>query len=163
MSPEWTEESWRRRPELNRGWRFCRPLPYRLATAPLRLTTVRETDDSSAGLETGPTTTLDETHAEHDHTILSPGAASTETRRRRLNERMPYRLILLVGCLVLTAKYAFDPEASVPGRVTVGLATAASLFFPDSLKWYIAGILVQLTVSLFVILRFKLEGTQIRR
>jgi hypothetical protein len=27
--------SWRRRPELNRGWRFCRPLPYRLATAPL--------------------------------------------------------------------------------------------------------------------------------
>ena len=27
-------ESWRRRPDLNRGWRFCRPLPYHLATAP---------------------------------------------------------------------------------------------------------------------------------
>src|SRR4029077_9817843 len=27
-------EGWRRRPDLNRGWRFCRPLPYRLATAP---------------------------------------------------------------------------------------------------------------------------------
>ncbi len=26
---------WRRRPDLNRGWRFCRPLPYHLATAPL--------------------------------------------------------------------------------------------------------------------------------
>ena len=28
-------EKWRRRPDLNRGWRFCRPLPYHLATAPL--------------------------------------------------------------------------------------------------------------------------------
>ena len=28
-------KSWRRRPDLNRGWRFCRPLPYHLATAPL--------------------------------------------------------------------------------------------------------------------------------
>ena len=27
-------EGWRRRPDLNRGWRFCRPLPYHLATAP---------------------------------------------------------------------------------------------------------------------------------
>ena len=26
---------WRRRPDLNRGWRFCRPLPYHLATAPV--------------------------------------------------------------------------------------------------------------------------------
>ena len=25
---------WRRRPDSNRGWRFCRPLPYHLATAP---------------------------------------------------------------------------------------------------------------------------------
>ena len=28
-------EFWRRRPDLNRGWRFCRPLPYHLATAPV--------------------------------------------------------------------------------------------------------------------------------
>jgi hypothetical protein len=28
------EKDWRRRPDLNRGWRFCRPLPYHLATAP---------------------------------------------------------------------------------------------------------------------------------
>jgi hypothetical protein len=27
--------NWRRRPDLNRGWRFCRPLPYHLATAPV--------------------------------------------------------------------------------------------------------------------------------
>src|SRR4029453_4452305 len=30
-----TKEIWRRRPDLNRGWRFCRPLPYHLATAPV--------------------------------------------------------------------------------------------------------------------------------
>ena len=30
------KENWRRRPDLNRGWRFCRPLPYHLATAPIR-------------------------------------------------------------------------------------------------------------------------------
>src|SRR5687768_767888 len=35
MSPEWTINCWRRRPDLNRGWRFCRPLPYHLATAPV--------------------------------------------------------------------------------------------------------------------------------
>ena len=29
-----SRQSWRRRPDLNRGWRFCRPLPYHLATAP---------------------------------------------------------------------------------------------------------------------------------
>ena len=29
------EGFWRRRPDLNRGWRFCRPLPYHLATAPV--------------------------------------------------------------------------------------------------------------------------------
>ena len=27
--------NWRRRPDLNRGSRFCRPLPYHLATAPV--------------------------------------------------------------------------------------------------------------------------------
>jgi hypothetical protein len=29
-------KNWRRRPDLNRRWRFCRPLPYHLATAPFR-------------------------------------------------------------------------------------------------------------------------------
>src|SRR5262245_36847257 len=29
-----SSNDWRRRPDLNRGWRFCRPLPYHLATAP---------------------------------------------------------------------------------------------------------------------------------
>src|SRR5688572_26387362 len=32
--PDDCEKHWRRRPDLNRGWRFCRPLPYHLATAP---------------------------------------------------------------------------------------------------------------------------------
>src|SRR5689334_8395083 len=34
MMYELSKEFWRRRPDLNRGWRFCRPLPYHLATAP---------------------------------------------------------------------------------------------------------------------------------
>ena len=28
-------KDWRRRPDLNRGWSFCRALPYHLATAPI--------------------------------------------------------------------------------------------------------------------------------
>jgi hypothetical protein len=33
--PEWPYGfDWRRRPESNWGWRFCRPLPYHLATSP---------------------------------------------------------------------------------------------------------------------------------
>src|SRR3989337_3556053 len=34
-------KNWRRRPDLNRGWRFCRPLPYHLATAPVGSLIVR--------------------------------------------------------------------------------------------------------------------------
>jgi len=56
-----------------------------LATAPLRLTCVRETDDSSAGLKIGPTTTLDEANVEHDSTILSP-ARSPGYRRSSIVE-----------------------------------------------------------------------------
>ena len=42
-------ENWRRRPDLNRGWRFCRPLPYHLATAPLNCAK-RIAFDSEVGL-----------------------------------------------------------------------------------------------------------------
>ena len=35
MFGRFVREYWRRRPDLNRGWRFCRPLPYHLATAPV--------------------------------------------------------------------------------------------------------------------------------
>jgi hypothetical protein len=50
-------KDWRRRPDLNRGWRFCRPLPYHLATAPVGSLIVREvsrpcprdTDNSVSG------------------------------------------------------------------------------------------------------------------
>src|SRR5262245_59797842 len=37
-SEESASWNWRRRPDLNRGWRFCRPLPYHLATAPVGTT-----------------------------------------------------------------------------------------------------------------------------
>ena len=33
--------NWRRRPDLNRGSRFCRPLPYHLATAPVGIDCTR--------------------------------------------------------------------------------------------------------------------------
>ena len=33
---------WRRRRDLNAGWRFCRPLPYHLATAPSGMPERRE-------------------------------------------------------------------------------------------------------------------------
>ena len=33
--PEAVFQDWRRRPDLNRGWSFCRALPYHLATAPI--------------------------------------------------------------------------------------------------------------------------------
>jgi hypothetical protein len=36
----------RRRPDSNRGWRFCRPLPYHLATAPGRRASLRGTQYS---------------------------------------------------------------------------------------------------------------------
>src|SRR5205823_11373522 len=52
------KENWRRRPDLNRGWRFCRPLPYHLATAPSERLEKRRTD-SSAG-RVIRTTALDE-------------------------------------------------------------------------------------------------------
>src|ERR1700752_1799293 len=35
QTSEFELEIWRRRPDLNRGSRFCRPLPYHLATAPI--------------------------------------------------------------------------------------------------------------------------------
>ena len=45
---------WRRRPDLNRGWRFCRPLPYHLATAPsdCEAGDQREEDGAGNGIRT---------------------------------------------------------------------------------------------------------------
>ena len=45
-----SEFDWRRRPDLNRGWRFCRPLPYHLATAPTGNSLVTEAE-ADCGLD----------------------------------------------------------------------------------------------------------------
>src|SRR5688572_17911225 len=64
MRPEWTTWNWRRRPDLNRGWRFCRPLPYHLATAPAG--TVYE-DRSGRVLEAATTARRDRGRGNEHH------------------------------------------------------------------------------------------------
>ena len=68
-----TEKKWRRRPDLNRGWRFCRPLPYHLATAPSVKDTASE--DRNMERETGfepATSTLARSHSTTELFPLTP-------------------------------------------------------------------------------------------
>ena len=46
-APTPSRQNWRRRPDLNRGWRFCRPLPYHLATAPIECGCCRTANTAS--------------------------------------------------------------------------------------------------------------------
>src|SRR5205085_672688 len=57
---------WRGRPGLNRGWGFCRPLPYHLAAAPLRKLLERETGFEPA------TSTLARSHSTTELFPLAP-------------------------------------------------------------------------------------------
>jgi hypothetical protein len=66
---------------------------------------------------------------------------------------VPYRLILTIGCILLAGRYLLDSEGSRTGRWTVALAMAASFILPAGLAWYITSVVVQLTISLFVLLR----------
>ncbi|HET9370216.1 MAG TPA: hypothetical protein VFO19_08200 [Vicinamibacterales bacterium] len=69
-----------------------------------------------------------------------------------------YRAILHIACIVLAARYAFDPDASVVGRVVVGAVTIVSLLLPPGLWTEIVSVVSQLAVSLFVLLRAKLAA-----
>ena len=67
------KKKWRRRPDLNRGWRFCRPLPYHLATAP----SVKDTASEERNMEreTGfepATSTLARSHSTTELFPLTP-------------------------------------------------------------------------------------------
>src|SRR6185503_8124524 len=73
------DQYWRRRPDLNRGWRFCRPLPYRLATAPHK----RQT----AGLATRPAEPGEKKMLERE-TGFEP-ATSTLARSHSTTELFP--------------------------------------------------------------------------
>src|SRR3954453_22671258 len=84
-------EGWRRRPDLNRGWRFCRPLPYHLATAPCwEMVAPKEPTDPTSYLEwwsclEAATTAYDQegvsVHSSSPHT--QEGAAVTELAAKR--------------------------------------------------------------------------------
>src|SRR6266542_7081318 len=99
-------KDWRRRPDLNRGWRFCRPLTYHLATAPLWLcrgctrwdscptsaTAGRRKVERETGFEPA-TSTLARSHST---TELFPPASLTATPKcttapRRQASRHPVR------------------------------------------------------------------------
>jgi hypothetical protein len=64
---------------------------------------------------------------------------------------MAYGAILTVACVLLAIRYAFIGRASVRSKCIVGGMAVASLFIP----WRIATLLVQLTVSLYVLLYLK--------
>ena len=67
--------NWRRRPDLNRGWRFCRPLPYHLATAPLGENRRREERmERETGFEPA-TSTLARSHSTTELFPLAPQPA----------------------------------------------------------------------------------------
>src|SRR3954462_491993 len=69
-----TQGFWRRRPDLNRGWRFCRPLPYHLATAPVG-TELYEDIPPRSGAAT--TTELEGGCGAHD--VVCPAWPGTES------------------------------------------------------------------------------------
>ena len=106
-------ENWRRRPDLNRGWRFCRPLPYHLATAPagrrstgvtarwtavaMRKRTAREEWSGETGFEPA-TSTLARSHSTTELFPLVATAAKLSyhragaASRRTRGERVPHHL-----------------------------------------------------------------------
>jgi hypothetical protein len=67
------------------------------------------------------------------------------------------RIILTFGCIAAAVVYVFDAEASPAGRAAVGLAAGASFVIPDTgVVWPITGVLLQLGVCLFVLIRNKI-------
>src|SRR5881409_1586023 len=77
--------NWRRRPDLNRGWRFCRPLPYLLATAPqngARATKARAASVKRLERETGFEPATSTLARSHSTTELFPPEPSTYHHNR---------------------------------------------------------------------------------
>ena len=66
---------------------------------------------------------------------------------------LPYRAILTIACLVLAVRLVVFEDVSPRTRWIVGLVTATTLVLPASLAWSIAGVIGQLSISLFVLLR----------
>lgn len=69
---------------------------------------------------------------------------------------MPYGIILALASIVLAVRYAIDAEASVYGRLAAIAATVVSFVLPGSAVGQVATVLLQLSVSLFVLVRMKL-------
>ena len=69
---------------------------------------------------------------------------------------MPYGIILALASIVLTVRYAIDAEASFYGRLVAIASTVASFVLPASTVGQVVRVLLQLSVSLFVLVRMKL-------
>lgn len=69
---------------------------------------------------------------------------------------MPYGIILALASIVLTVRYAIDAEASFYGRLVAIASTVASFVLPGSTVGQVVRVLLQLSVSLFVLVRMKL-------
>jgi hypothetical protein len=66
--------------------------------------------------------------------------------------------VLTLACLAVALRFILDRRASARAKVVVGLLTAASCLLPLDLPWYVAGVLCQLGVCLFVLFREKALG-----
>jgi hypothetical protein len=72
---------------------------------------------------------------------------------------LPYRTVLTLACVVLAVRYVLDTNASIRGRAILGAVVVGSFSLPDSVNGQVIGILAQLAVSLFVLLRLKVMAS----
>ncbi len=67
------------------------------------------------------------------------------------------RIVLTFGCIACAAVYVFDSEAPPIARAVVAAAAAVSFLIPDTgVAWPIVGVLLQLGVCLFVLIRNRI-------
>ena len=64
---------------------------------------------------------------------------------------MAYGAILTIACIVLAVRYVFVSDVSLLSKFIVGGLALGSFFIP----WSIGAIVVQLSVSLYVLLYLK--------
>ena len=72
---------------------------------------------------------------------------------------LTYRTVLTVAALGLGVRYLFHADATVLWRAILAVILFASFFVPDSPVGQVVGIVVQLTLSLFVLFRLKMNAS----
>ena len=114
-------EIWRRRPDLNRGWRFCRPLPYHLATAPTKMCSLGILARvETQAINSVPQPSRDPERRLERETGFEP-ATSTLARSHSTTELFPPD-----GCLpsLTNPSYPINPAAAAPSRLSPARAAA---------------------------------------